>query len=337
MGNGLLSSSIFRLRMNKSQFLLTTIISISAKMKTLLKYLVLLACCSIANAQQTDSCTRVTSGLEGPYLGQKVPGKIPEIFAPGIVSIDGVQSKLLITPDGFEIIFQNMISAVSSPNDRKISFVCIKMENDHWGLPIHIPFSLEYTNDEPALSPDGQKLFFVSNRPKDGSNDPQRMPDIWVSERISNGWGFSKNIGAPVNTDGVEVQPFYSIDNKLYYGRSDGIYYSQYSNEHFSEPVKFDDNIFKGRVRGVCISPDNEILIVHSDMTGGYGRWDLYISFKDQTGRWTKLINMGNSINTEQAEANATFSPDGKYLFFTRGDDIYWVSAKIIEELRPKE
>ncbi len=78
-------------------------------------------------------------------------------------------------------------------------------------------------------------------------------------------------------------------------------------------------------------------MIVHSDMTGGYGRWDLYISFKDQTGRWTKLINMGNSINTEQAEANATFSPDGKYLFFTRGDDIYWVSAKIIEELRPKE
>jgi Tol biopolymer transport system component len=46
---------------------------------------------------------------------------------------------------------------------------------------------------------------------------------------------------------------------------------------------------------------------------------------------------MGNNVNTNQNEANATFSPDGKYLFFTRGDDIYWVSTQILEELRPKE
>jgi hypothetical protein len=33
----------------------------------------------------------------------------------------------------------------------------------------------------------------------------------------------------------------------------------------------------------------------------------------------------------------AMLSPDGKYLFFSAGGDIYWVSAKIIEDLRPKE
>jgi len=301
-----------------------------------LNFCLLLITALSLNTQQTDFTSQKFTGLAGPYLGQKVPGIIPEVFAPGIVSKDGAQSKLLIAPDGLEIIYQNMTSAGGSANDRKISFICIKMENGQWGLPIDIPFSLEFTNDEPSLSPDGQKLFFVSNRPKDGINEPQRMPDIWVSERVANVWGVPKHIGAPVNTDGVEVQPFYSTENILYFGRNDGIYFSKYSNEHFLEPVKLDDNIFIGRVRGICISPDNETLIVHSDMTGGYGKWDLYISFKDQSGKWTELINMGNSINTEQPEVNATFSPDGKYLFFTRGDDIFWVSEKIIEELRPK-
>jgi hypothetical protein len=31
----------------------------------------------------------------------------------------------------------------------------------------------------------------------------------------------------------------------------------------------------------------------------------------------------------------ASITPDGKYLFFRRNGDIYWVSTKIIEKLRP--
>ena len=40
------------------------------------------------------------------------------------------------------------------------------------------------------------------------------------------------------------------------------------------------------------------------------------------------------------SNSNLSFSPDGRYLFFWRvtdGSDIYWVSAKIIEELKLKE
>lgn len=301
--------------------------------KLILITCLLLAAASITNhAQQTDF-----PKLTDPYLGQKPPGMVPEIFAPGIVSKEGIQSKLLIVPDGTEIIYKNMMSTGNASADRKTSFISIKQVNGFWSSPVDIPFSLEFMNDEPALSSDGQKLFFVSNRPKTDSTEPQKMPDIWVSERTTNGWSTPQNAGMPVNTEGIEVQPFYSIDNKLYFGRKDGLYYSQYSNGTFSDPIKLDDSIFKGRIRGICISPDNDAMIVHSDMPGGSGKWDLYISFKDKTGNWTQLINMGTTVNTDQPEANATFSPDGKYLFFSRGDDIYWVSAKIIEELRPKE
>jgi hypothetical protein len=178
-------------------------------------------------------------------------------------------------------------------------------------------------------------LFYVSNRPKDGFGEAQRMPDIWMVTRNGPDWGEPKNIGSPVNTDGMEAQPFFSSENRLYFGRMDGIYCSQYSDGKFSEPVKLNDDIFQGRVRGLCISPDNKVLIMHSDKPGGYGGWDLYVSFKDKNGSWLKMVNMGSGINTNLPEANATFSPDGNYIFFSRGDDIYWVSAKTIEELRP--
>lgn len=42
---------------------------------------------------------------------------------------------------------------------------------------------------------------------------------------------------------------------------------------------------------------------------------------------------MGNVINSAGNEANASFTPDGKYLFFSSDGDIYRVLAKIIENL----
>jgi Tol biopolymer transport system component len=193
---------------------------------------------------------------------------------------------------------------------------------------------MEYINDEPALSPDGKKLYFVSTRPESGEAEAQKLPDIWVVERTDEGWGVPHILGAPVNTEGIEVQPFCSTDDKLYFGRYDGLYYSQFINGQFSNPVRLNENIFKGRVRGICISPDNNTLVVHSDKPGGSGSWDLYASFRDPAGEWTELVNMGKAVNTDLSESNATFSPDGKYLFFSRDDDIYWISAGIFEKIK---
>ena len=41
-------------------------------------------------------------------------------------------------------------------------------------------------------------------------------------------------------------------------------------------------------------------------------------------------------MNTPGSEGNATFSPDGRFLFFTRDGDIFWASSKIIDELRER-
>ena len=51
---------------------------------------------------------------------------------------------------------------------------------------------------------------------------------------------------------------------------------------------------------------------------------------------------MGPGINTDLHELCPNVTPDGKYLFFNRnGEDgdlkVFWVDAKIIEELKPNK
>lgn len=48
-------------------------------------------------------------------------------------------------------------------------------------------------------------------------------------------------------------------------------------------------------------------------------------------GSWTP------AKNTDIYGSLPKVTPDRKYFFFSRGGDIYWVDAKIIEKLKPKE
>jgi len=63
----------------------------------------------------------------------------------------------------------------------------------------------------------------------------------------------------------------------------------------------------------------------------------LFISYKTPLGNWGEP----QRINFEIKAGLPFVTNDGKFLFFTSGERgkgyIYWVSAKIIEELRPRE
>ena len=75
-------------------------------------------------------------------------------------------------------------------------------------------------------------------------------------------------------------------------------------------------------------------MIYCAERPDGYGKGDLYISFKDANGQWTKSKTMGNTINTKGYEFCPFVTADGKYLFFSRDGDIYWVDAKIINQVK---
>jgi Tol biopolymer transport system component len=85
-----------------------------------------------------------------------------------------------------------------------------------------------------------------------------------------------------------------------------------------------------------CVAPDGSFLIFTSTRSGAP---DLYVTFSNGNGGWTVPVNM-KIINTDAEESDPSLSPDGRYLFFTRGhggvepQDIYWVSTGIIGKLK---
>lgn len=71
----------------------------------------------------------------------------------------------------------------------------------------------EYLESEPFISADGSTLYFGSNRP--GSSGDA---DIWFSRKVNGEWQEPENLGAPINSDKLDTQPFVTADgNELYF------------------------------------------------------------------------------------------------------------------------
>jgi Tol biopolymer transport system component len=92
------------------------------------------------------------------------------------------------------------------------------------------------------------------------------------------------------------------------------------------------------------VAPDESYLIVCQEKERGFGEFDLYVYFQREDKSWSEAINLGEGVNSAGFEARPYVTPDGKYLFFTSnreenegGEGIYWVDAKVIDQLRPKE
>jgi len=275
--------------------------------------------------------------LAGRYVGQRLPGSAPEIFAPGVVSTERDELNSVFTPDGREFYF-----AVSTGR-MKWKFMVMKQGKEGWDRPQEASFSGRWSDVDLFISPDGRKLYFSSNRPLEGQGEAKKDFDVWVAERSGDGWSEPANLGAPVNSDTDEFYPavdkagtiFFQSERDDCRGGRD-IYFAKLEEGRYREVRNVGDGV-NGRdfESDAYIAPDGGFLIFSSSRPGGLGRGDLYISFL-RNGSWTPALNMGSAINTPQHENCPMLSPDGRFLFFTRKGDIYWLDAGIIEDMKHK-
>ncbi|HFA50606.1 MAG TPA: flagellar motor protein MotB [Bacteroidetes bacterium] len=90
-----------------------------------------------------------------------------------------------------------------------------KRSGDHWTVPAALGFVQDKINyGHPALSADGQRLFFSCN-----SDEGWGGYDIWVSQRTAGGWAEPKLMGRSINTIGNEKFP--CLDGDTLYFSSD--------------------------------------------------------------------------------------------------------------------
>jgi len=78
------------------------------------------------------------------------------------------------------------------------------------------------------------------------------------------------------------------------------------------------------------IAPDESYIVYCS----GKNR-DLVVSFHQPDRSWTEPKLLLGQQKPFWVQGFPSVSPDGRYLFFTADHDIYWVSAGILEDLRP--
>ena len=290
------------------------------------------------------NCSRKSDSpeLTGLYLGQKPPGKTLEVFAPGIVTTDKYESAITVSPDLKEVYFIRKSLNVA---DNRIWYS--RIEDEKLTIPELAPFTYDCIEGYPCFTPDGERLYYVSRRIPPGQDTTSVWGNIWFVDKTEDGWSEPKYLDSPVN----ELGPHYlSIDNEgiLYFGSGlKSVYYSELKNGEYPEAVKLPDeiNCFES-VSHPAIAPDGSYLMVDVYwMKNNRVEGSLFISFKKPDGSWTKLLDMRETLKITDSYiwASAKVTPDGKYIFVeryiqeTHKADLYWISSKIIEELKPDE
>ena len=268
------------------------------------------------------------------YLGQRLPSETPQVFAPGIISKQH-QSEFgsIFSNDGSEFFFGVDV-------DGKAEIRYSKLENNTWSTPVTLIGHESYSFNDPMLSPDQQRLYYISDRPKHGVGKSDY--DIWYSKRLPNGWSDPINAGKNINSSKNEYYISFTSDGTMYYASNKNsdqqrhfdydIYASRQIAGEFQESTRLGKQINTPNYEAdVFIAPDESYIIFCADRADGYGRGDLYISFRQDNGAWTESENLKTPVNSENHELCPWVTDDGKYFFYTSNQDIYWVSTKIFK------
>jgi len=235
----------------------------------------------------------------------------PAVFAPGIVSTPYDDGVATFAPDGNTVyFFQGTIYPT----------ICFSKRVDgEWARPKVVPFSGRWGDWDPFLSPDGRRLYFVSNRPLDSASQdkPKGKTHIWYADRLDgDNWSAPHYINAPFNLDGIgNYAPTISNSGTLcFYSPARDTssrrksFYVKLAGTQYSGPKALSLN-GNDEISDPFIAPDENYIIFVSGN-------DLYISYRNGDD-WYPGQKLGPQVNNGDSNFDPTVSPDGKTLYYS--------------------
>lgn len=268
-----------------------------------------------------------------PAVAQSPPKAKARVFEKGLIST-GHEFTLTFSPDGRSAYFTR-----GFPEEKHNHVMHSEFRDGKWQEPSRVSFSDDSWSDlDPAVSPKGDRLYFVSTRPIPGAPDSAAPNmDIWYSDWVDDGWG-NPVIASAINSPAKEGSPTATSDGTVcFFSDRDAepnvnsIYCAKSEDGVFGDPIKLGPEINSGESdTSPFLSSDGQTMLFYSTRKGGYGGGDLYVSFQ-KDGTWSPAQNLGPSINTADWEYNPTVSRDGKTLYFGQARDINAVSLESLQ------
>ncbi|MFW5657645.1 MAG: PKD domain-containing protein [Bacteroidota bacterium] len=174
------------------------------------------------------------------------------------------EGPVALDPNGREIYFTQNINR-SMRDDNYLGLYRASVSRNGITNPRPMDFNGEdYNVSYPAVSPDGELLFFASDMP--GGHGGY---DIYVCTRNRNRWSEPQNLGPTINTRGNEISPFFHSSGRLYFatngldgfGRHD-IFFSEFIDGVYTTPQNLGEPINSKR--------DDYAIYLDNDLESGY-------------------------------------------------------------------
>ncbi len=150
----------------------------------------------------------------------------------------------------------------------------------------------------------------------------QRESGRWIAPELLDKSLRSNYHDGPVSfsSDGSRIYFTRNIPGKKNEELKLGIFIANYSKEGWIDITPFPYNSNNYNITHPSISQDGKTLYFASDMPGGYGGLDIYMSvFQEQS--WTTPINLGELINSEKDEVFPNIHTGGRLYFSSNNSD----------------
>jgi Tol biopolymer transport system component len=236
---------------------------------------------------------------------------------PQVVSFSGqYHSEFTLAPDGNKIVFCSRQPLDGSNEPLKINIArFVTRTKSGWSSATPLEsLSKSGTAAYPSISL-YENVFFYSEREEGLGKD-----DIWMSRYIDGKYLEPENLGASINTDHIEVDPFIAPDESylIFCRKDDGFggfdLYISYkkSDGSWTKAINMGEKI-NSTYHDVCpvVTLDGNYFSFSSNRT-------TFKSYSEDPVTYEEKLNILNNPGNGNA-------------------DIYWVDVRIIEDLKPKE
>ena len=249
------------------------------------------------------------------------------ILAPGVISTKLGEYSPTLDTSGNELYFMRR-----TPGIFDYTIFTSTLVNKQWSQPAIAPFSGNFRDAAPYLSPDGGLLLFDSRRPDPTFAD--NSINLWYVKRTSEGWSEarkffepSKNSPDEPDVGRDEFGPAMDAEGNLYFYSFRRPYRG--GAHYLSLPPDYQQVILNEElpdpsaatfVSYAYISPDGRIALLEGRAQDRNDR-DIFCSCKDSNGVWGPPREM-KSINSRYYDGVPTLSLDGNYLLFASNREV---------------